>query len=358
LALYGEQAATAPAPLAAHIEHPLETRATRNALGFALHHIAGKEIRADSEWVVERELTRSRQQRAAGASQQQNLRNLTEMLSQSGFEIDIEPENAPTSPAETVRQRIDEQGRREIRISDALRFPPRKAPYSLTAAGRNWQLAVWPMSARPDLNRLDEDSLERYLQILGLAPEAAGDLAARLSDWRDRDSFSRVRASDGVFYYGRAAFTPRNGAIESWGELAHLSGAQTPGLIPFLRRHFVIHGQGRAVHPDFLPAEAIAALADVAPETARMALDHLRLPPAERQRARSLTSRLGPETARRLRQAITFEYDPDATRVLVRLAPAEGGEGIEAVFDVETERVLSQRRYTAPPQPAPPREES
>lgn len=334
LSVFANETRTAPDTLESELQHPLRDRELANALSYSLWHLQKRDTRVDPQWLVERRVQEARQQRASGSSTAQQLRDLQEMLGQMGFEIDVEAE-APQEVREQVSSRVETSGRQQVAYEDQVIYRPRTEPYLLDIRGRQYELHVWPITARPNLNTLSEERLRRYLVFLGLDETRARPLAAHIADWRDSDNLSRPEGGDGFTRVGDYAFEPPNAPIRSWDTLHYLPGA-VPALSAFLREHFVLHGDARGVDPAFQSPEAIAALADLDVETVKRALD----PPRQEGERIALEDVIGVSEARAF-EAIVSRRQPDGQPVILQL---RGGQlGVELVADPQTGQILARR---------------
>lgn len=325
MSVYAKEVSSAPALMERQLLQPLRWRELENALRYGLWHLSEREIKVDSRWLVEQTLTRQRRRQQAGNTQEQQVRQLVEMLGQMGFEIDLDVDRAPPTREQVEKELAYQQ---QATFSELPRFLPRKEPYLLSVGERNYDLYVWPISARPNLKRLDLEALRRLFPEIGLPRGAADRLAAALVDWRDPDTTALPGSRDGMFRYADAYYNAPGPDWTDWGHLAFLAGAG-PDLIDELRRHFVIHGSEGRVHPDYVSPQVIAAIADLPLEVVQKGLDHLR---EGDEATLALSEVIGDDAAQALRSVLTKRV-AESSLYLVRVAG--GGHSIEAVADAD-----------------------
>ena len=340
LAIYAKKSASAPPLLEAQLDYPVEVRQALSVADFVLDHMSGRSAEVDSRWVNQTETVATQRTVTTVQSSREMINQLLDILDQVGFELELpddsgSEEKVISQPAITNETIDTSQNTSQIYQTQA-RFEPSKNPYEIVVAGTPYEVTVRPTTIRPNLNVIKRKPLIRYLQYLGLSKHASERLAAVVIDWRDSDSAETHLGADDLFYRSQfPAYTPRNAAIRSWGEITYLKGAN-PGLIAFLRENFVLHGQDTRLNPDFVEPEVIAVLADLDLEVVEAAINHVRQPNAARADV-TLGDIIGSFEANAFNSTVDWSYAKDD---LVLIDVAGGRAVVHIAFSRGDDRLL------------------
>ena len=340
LAIYAKKSASAPPLLEAQLDYPVEVRQALSVADFVLDHMSGRSAEVDSRWVNQTETVATQRTVTTVQSSREMINQLLDILDQVGFELELpddsgSEEKVISQPAITNETIDTSQNTSQIYQTQA-RFEPSKNPYEIVVAGTPYEVTVRPTTIRPNLNVIKRKPLIRYLQYLGLSKHASERLAAVVIDWRDSDSAETHLGADDLFYRSQfPAYTPRNAAIRSWGEITYLKGAN-PGLIAFLRENFVLHGQDTRLNPDFVEPEVIAVLADLDLEVVEAAINHVRQPNAARADV-TLGDIIGSFEANAFNSTVDWSYAKDD---LVLIDVAGGRAVVHIAFSRGDDKLL------------------
>lgn len=117
-----------------------------------------------------------------------------------------------------------------------------------------------------DLNTASAEVLAGLFQAAGLKPQAAGQLAQRVVDWRSPAGFEGDAAGQRTAYLadGRE-YGPRNGPFASVEELQMVLG-MTPALYRQVAPVITIWAGGSSPNPNTAPPLALAAIPGMTPE--------------------------------------------------------------------------------------------
>lgn len=143
----------------------------------------------------------------------------------------------------------------------ARRWPIDGQPRQLAFDAYTLTITVFDERGKIPLNRLDRRQAEAMFRAAGLG---GGDLDIAVDsflDWRDQDDDPKLNGAE-ADYYDRLAIRPRNGSLQSVGELALVRGvgqAVATRLIPFATVDF---GSKSDFDPSFASPIARRVMAD------------------------------------------------------------------------------------------------
>lgn len=263
------------------LSQALETRQMVTVLDYVLRHAAEFDVQLDARLVAYEKVMAQRAAQAAAVDDR--LAVLREILQAMNFHLEaVDPRLLEQKPeAKDAKKpepgakaggaaRQDRTGRE--RRTSAVKYRPSRAPYALRVGDAEFSIVVEPGNARPNLNLLEAEPLERYLVHLGVAKERARELAAVIRDWTDSDDFTRDGGAESTYYRSLpVSYLPHNDRIQLTSELGYLKG-MTPAVLRLLRENFSLPGNDPGVKPGTLDAAAFGALADLAPERAKLGL--------------------------------------------------------------------------------------
>lgn len=297
---------TSPPRLAEKLAgNPLERRELAAVLAYVLRRSVAETRDVDARWNGYYQIDSMVLGSAGSGVESQQLQLLQDILDQLKFKITLPQTTSIATAVATEREALDSipQGS-TAPITLQADFAPITKPFYLEVSGRNYQVTVRPVSARPSLNHVPPDAMARYLRQLGMAKNRAEDLAAIIADWRGDPAKSRLSQSSQSSYQAQPIpYARRDAPIKSWGELVFLQDV-TAGDLAFLKSHFVLHGTGSFVHPDFLDAALLAALSGL---TERQVSDALALLHAagDGHETRSLDDVIGASAAKKFETAVS-----------------------------------------------------
>jgi hypothetical protein len=188
------------------------------------------------------------------------LEQLRSALAQYGFNIQGRDElGAGSQKWEDKELYLAEGGGRLVSIGS----------HDIQLGNRRYQVMITPGNALPNLNALPYDALVRYLQYLAIPEKEARELAADLIDWRDKDDFrTDQRGAEQEYYRAQSpSYLPRNDTIKTWQELAYLRNMNAERLHLLQENFMIARPELSQVLTTRLKPEALAALADLKPET-------------------------------------------------------------------------------------------
>ena len=149
--------------------------------------------------------------------------------------------------------------------------PDEVAPRRVELAGGELLITLRDENALIDPNRAPDVLVAALFQVIGLAPEQARELAARIADWVDPDETPRPFGAERAAYrQGGLPYGPPNGPLESVDELAQVLG-MTPEILGLVRPYLTVFSD--AARPDArragaLVQQAIALAASSGPDAA------------------------------------------------------------------------------------------
>jgi general secretion pathway protein K len=165
-------------------------------------------------------------------------------------------------------------------------------------------------AARIDLNHAPKEMLDGLLEVLGVEPKAAGDLADRIVGWRTQpkanttaDTASNAASSaspsaapkadvdEGALYLAAGLnYAPRGGPFAHVDELSLVLGA-TSALVERVLPFVTVYSKSADVDVLLAPPEVIAALPGMTPEVLN---DFLKQRPSLPRDAKAVAAALGP----------------------------------------------------------------
>jgi hypothetical protein len=269
LASFSSNASSAPSIAEELLRSPLAERQQAAVEAYVARTIDPEPLTVDSRWATAREIARLQLIQSGGGIGAQ-VRELQTMLAQLGMDLKIQ---SPQDLSTSINAAMSHYKELKPGMTEKYDFQsgiPIGAGTSLKLGQDTYEITVLPATARPNLNMLSRNELERYLRHLRLDDAAAKDLADVISDWRGL-SVSAGAATAAAGWYGSRGepYSRPRTDIKSWGELAYLYGAD-PSLIDVLKSHFVLHGSGM-LDVRYVPSEDIAAILDMEPAVAAKA---------------------------------------------------------------------------------------
>jgi type II secretory pathway component PulK len=248
------------------------------------------------------------------------VEQLKAMLAEFNFNIDgrEKKKDGKAGSSSATDNEYNHDGNSEL-------YSPASKPHTIKLGERQYQVTVRPANAVPNLNSITYPPLWRYLEyLLKVEPAEAQILAANLIDWRDPDDFRTEGIGGESETYQPLGYATRNAPIRQWQEVAYIKGI-TPEYLQFIREGFHLGpaDTGAGVLPDYISPAALAALADLKPETIRALLDEYgrQLDPGK-----PLPTRIGStgnidlifgQDATRFDQAINWQIDKSRVRVQI-----------------------------------------
>ncbi len=132
---------------------------------------------------------------------------------------------------------------------------------TLAFAGSRLEITVEDERGKVPLNLLDDEYAARLVEAAGINDGPRARIAAdSLADWLDDDDEPRPDGAESE-WYGRRGIRPRNGGLQSVGELAQIRGwdkATVQRIRPFVTVNF---GNG-GFDPQFAHPDAIAVMSE------------------------------------------------------------------------------------------------
>ena len=321
------------------LSQALETRQIVTVLDYVLRHAAEFDVNLDPRLLAYEKATA--QAAAQAASVDDRLAVLREILRAMNFNLDavdprlLEKKDEKKDAAKRGAGSADaiaSQRRPGERRASRVKYRPSAAPYTLRVGDAEFSAVVEAGNARPNLNLLEPEPLERYLAHLGIAKDRARELAAVIRDWTDADDFTRDAGAELGYYRGLPApYAPRNDRFLSTSELGYLK-AMTPDVLRLLRENFSLFGADPGVKPGTLDAAAFGALADLPPERAAIGLKLIQAP----GEAQPGTPLLEDSEERKLFRVVSLREDARFVRVRVQGKHSR----VTAWYDTQARRML------------------
>lgn len=250
----------------------------RAFMTFILAGMNGEPVVLDPRFEAYQQVLREKQAQLAAADDR--IAFLKALLSSLNYDLRIsDAASSPTNkPSQTdlksgTGQGSDgKDGSKDTTAKDSGRvsvpFFPRKAPFTYQLGNTTYQVTVHPTNAKPNLNLLGKEALERYLKYLKVPPERIRTLVGTLIDWIDPDDMT---SDSGAEFDHYPNYRPLNGPVRHWAELAYVKDMDASTL-RFLRENFSLDGP-LTVSADYAPPEMIAALADLPLRTVQVAYE-------------------------------------------------------------------------------------
>jgi len=196
--------------------------------------------------------------------------------------------------------RIQAEARMETAINRAVlalldhNWPVDGKPRHLTLDDNDIEVTIRDEAGKIDLNRADEETLQKLFASVGLSASEAERIVACILDWREDGAFKRLNGAKASDYrMAKSSYVPRNGAFQSLDELALVLG-MTPALYAKVKPALTIFSQQQNVQLDQSPPEVLKVFGDIRPNTnAGFDITGLTAPGASLAgRAISITARL------------------------------------------------------------------
>jgi type II secretory pathway component PulK len=202
--------------------------------------------------------------------------------------------------------------------------------------------------ARLNLNRANQDDIQRLLAALRIDAGEADRLAQRILDWRDRDTFKRPRGAERDDYMRAGARTlPADEDFARVDEIRDIEG-MTPALYTRIAPLLTVLGTGQ-VNVNTAPAAVLASLPGFGGEAAALvlraratarpfrSLEELtqRLSPGARQSLVDAGAELLPRLAFETREVVVEAegwLDGSPVRVRGEALYAKGGDALFTVW--------------------------
>lgn len=128
-------------------------------------------------------------------------------------------------------------------------------PRRVDLAGGELLITLRDENALIDPNRAPDVLVAALFQVIGLPPEQARELAARIADWTDPDETPRPSGAERAAYrQAGLAYGPPNAPLESLDELAQVLG-MTPEILGLARPYLTVFSD--AARPDARRAGAL-----------------------------------------------------------------------------------------------------
>lgn len=234
------------------LQRTLEAAEGEMLLDFVIAGTQSQQFPLDARYLQFRKFVEEDPARAAELADA--LRQLKEMLSSLGFNIQDRPEG--------------EVGKKARREGEGVLFSVTGQSLQIKLGSRTWQLSLHPGNQRPNLNALPFESLWRDLQALGLEEREARELAASIIDWTDPDDFSTAGiGAESNYYLARSpSYRSRNGPIQNWQELAYVRGIPTERLAQLRENYAIAPSAARKVLATAMPKERLAAITQLKAE--------------------------------------------------------------------------------------------
>lgn len=149
--------------------------------------------------------------------------------------------------------------------------PDELAPRRVEFAGGELLITVRDENALIDPNRAPDALVAALFQVVGLSPEQAREMTARIADWIDPDDAPRPSGAESAVYrQAGLPYGPPNAPLESLDELAQVLG-MTPEILGSVRPYLTVFSG--AARPDARGASTVVqralALAARGSEAAR-----------------------------------------------------------------------------------------
>jgi hypothetical protein len=302
LASFSHDASSMPSLAEELLQSPLTEREQASIEEYVVQAINPEALPVDSRWATSREISRLQLIQAGGGIGAQ-VRELQTMLAQLGMDLKIQ---TPQDLSQSINAAMNRYKDLEPGTTEPYKLETTigvGTPTSLKVDQNTYEIMILPATARPNLNLLSRDALERYLKYLHLSDNAAKDLADVISDWRGLSISAGAATVASNWYTSRSEPYARPRAdIKSWGELMYLYGSDS-ALMDFLRDHFVLHGSG-LLDVRYLPSADIAAILDLEPAVAAKGVDYF-LHPDPNNPDRALEDVIGVDNANLFSKAIT-----------------------------------------------------
>lgn len=292
----------------------IEGEEIRHLEEFVLAGLGEHQVALDPRYLAYRELEENDPARLSDL--EDAVQQLRAMLSEFNFHIDgRDPkQNKNTKTAGNQPKEYRHDGNTPL-------FQPAAKAHKLSLGGRTYSISVRPANAIPNLNNIAYAPLWRYLgHELKIEPIAAQRLAATLIDWRDADEFTTEGIGAESSNYRPLGYPAHNAPIEHWQELAYVRGIDNESLKSIRNAFHLGPAEGpTGVLPDYLSPAALAALADLPPDTMRAILNvygrqldpNAPPPTATTSDAESIFG----QDASRFDQAISWEADTKRLRI-------------------------------------------
>ncbi len=308
LAYFFKQAPTAPAQLERIIAYPVQWKKINSIFNFAITEMRGEPMAVDSRWEVERKIVLVDQTRISLGGSGAPIENLREMLSQMGFQLNIPDMTQVNNALNALREEKVAIERGSLaQYGLPKKYAIDASPYTINFDGSPYTLEMYPANAKPNLNYMDEEDLDRYLQWLGIDKKDSLRMAQLIVDFRDRDTSALGGNTEGPFQTDSRFITRfMNEDIGRIDVLSYIPGFDS-SVVNFLRKNFNWHGNDARINYKYNTKEAIAAYTDLRPELVAAALEY------ERQKndplyTETLQGLLGTDEAEIWKSKVTDEY--------------------------------------------------
>lgn len=311
MAYFFKQAPSAPAQLERTLAHPINWKKISSVFNFVLFEMKGEPMAVDARWEMERKIVLVDQTRISLGGSGAPIENLREMLSQMGFQLNI-PDLSQVNKALNALQ--EEKVRIERGTISNFGLPKRysldNSPQTIAFDGENYILEIYPGNAKPNLNYIDQEDLERYLIWLGIEDRAAEKLSQFLVDFHDEDRNALAGNTEGPFQSDNRYITKfPNRLIDRFDQLSYIPGIDA-AMINFLRRNFTIYGTDARINYKYNTPAGIAAYTELQPAEVAAALQY------EKQKNdplynQTLVGLIGTDSAKKWNEKVTDSASQD-----------------------------------------------
>lgn len=147
----------------------------------------------------------------------------------------------------------------------AVRVPTNGTPTVCRDGDILIETRIEDAAGRVDLNAASQPLLELLLAGVGIAPEEASSLAARIVDYRDPDDIPGIGGAELTEYLAAGrTFGPKNSVFDSVDELDQVLGV-SPELLERLRPLVTVHSRLPGIDPAVASNAVVKALSGAAP---------------------------------------------------------------------------------------------
>jgi hypothetical protein len=305
-----KEAVTAPATVERLAYNPLDRRTLFGVLEYVLRQTGNDVLHGtDARFGVEIQLQHLIAASGGGVGQAA-VSQLVEMLAQLGFKIKVPTGTAASDAVAQTQQTLASMPAGQTgTLPPTTSYVPSDKPTLLEVSGQTYKITVRPANALPDLNRLAEGPLQRYLNYLGMKTGADSTLAQLILNWRGDPDRPAISSEAEAWYAGREQpYSPHGRPILDWDELYYLMNS-SPDLVDFLRQHFTLHG-GKLIEARYASPAMVAVLADIPVEAAKRGLEKM-VHPTDQDRDANLGDLIGVDNATRLQAVVGVEGSAD-----------------------------------------------
>ena len=338
MAYFLRHSPVSPEAVESRLEHPLAWRQLSSVFTYVFMEMRGDPLDIDQRWDYERQISIVEQTRLSVGGAGSAIENLKELLGQIGFEVQIPDITRINSKLASLQEERSRVKRGTVGVySGQEKFKINEIPYTIMVDGQAYELTVKPVNAKPNLNIVDVEALERYMMYLGLTETKAEKLSQLIVDFRDSDSNAIGEGSEGPYRFGYNQLVPTlNRRFNRFDVLSFLPGFDV-ATIDLLRRHFVLQGDDGRINWRYQTVEALAAYADIDVPSVEKAIEYQKrkIDPAYNQ---TLETLIGSENAKKWESKVA-DAAVDGEPQLLELRGRK--IALQAVFDPVNRVMLS-----------------